>query len=394
MLAPSTPRYVSAGGDILVRYVQCDDGVSHAGVIARWNDVEALARNVEYQDGTAHLEIERELAFVTSKARFIVIKKFEYEEARFFKLSVVIENIHWDDWKKLREYQQERENLVDFIVNHVPCAWRGSEHIIKQIPKSPWQNDRSDVTNDIRHAAHESFPLAFKYANAQNEAIKQGLFPDDFQWEFPNHHEMRVVRSPSAQTDTPLRALRLDVHLYSSIMPLEEVAGVYIRSIDLMITPITRSPSLPNNLSSCNLRLDAPYAALATATIPDSSFQILDISTTSRLAELGITTSGSVATLNVNLVQITAPVAGDVFAAPIYGGNNGGRHNTNSIAVPRNPPPASRTDTGYLFSPLSFQAGLYQATNLRRVWPLLNREAKEWQRTQERSIMLHNCAID
>lgn len=136
------------------------------------------------------------------------------------------------------------------------------------------------------------------------------------------------MRSPSAQTDTPLRSLRLDVYIHSGDAFRIGVAYLLISHIELTITSITRSPSRPSTFS-CTLHLDAPYAALANATIPNSSSQIIAISTDSQSTERVITANGLTQTITVNVVQVMAPVAGDVFAGPISGGNNGGRNNTN-----------------------------------------------------------------
>ncbi len=101
------------------------------------------------------------------------------------------------------------------------------------------------------------------------------------------------------------------------------VADFYIGSVELQITSITRSPSHPNIFSSCTLHLDPPYAALENATITNHSSQITEILTDSQLAQRVITTSGP--------IHVNGPlqIMGDMFAAPIYGGNVGGQNNTN-----------------------------------------------------------------
>ncbi|KAJ8701442.1 hypothetical protein PTI98_000223 [Pleurotus ostreatus] len=77
-----------------------------------------------------------------------------------------------------------------------------------------------------------------------------------------------------------------------------------------------------------------------------------------------ITANGSIIILNVN-----GPVTGDIFSGPIYGGNVGGRKNTNHFTVP-NPRPPSRRDDGLCFlRRFEFRAGLqglFRATRRRR----------------------------
>ncbi|KAL4263303.1 hypothetical protein AB1N83_007632 [Pleurotus pulmonarius] len=327
---PSTRCLIEATEDILVQYGGGNDGLKRTGFVARFADIEALAKNLEYQDGIAHLKMKREFDCGTRTVSLIVHKASEYFQAGAFKLSVIIENICRDEWDKLLKYQQNFKNgRDDYIVRSLLFAWRGNERVIEQVPKSAWQNNQSEVTNNIKHIAYESLPLVFKHRYAQNEAIQRGLSLDDFLWEFPNHHESRVVHRPSTQTDTPLRALRLDVTLTSST-PLFDGQAVWlsITGIDLTLTSITRSPTCPNTFSSCTLRLDPPYAALANATIPNHSSQIIEISPNSQLADCVISTSGPIH-VNGPLQIMGSTMMGDVFSAPIYGGNVGGRNNTN-----------------------------------------------------------------
>ncbi len=138
------------------------------------------------------------------------------------------------------------------------------------------------------------------------------------------------MRRPYAQTDIPLRALRLDIYLLPIVSIYNEGASLFIFDIELTLTSITRSPSLSNNSSACTLRLDARYAALANATIPDYSSQIIKVSTDSQSAERVISTNGLTQTITVNVVQVMGSVTGDLYAAPIHGGTVGGRNNTNN----------------------------------------------------------------
>ncbi|KAL4261002.1 hypothetical protein AB1N83_010114 [Pleurotus pulmonarius] len=330
---PSTHCFVNHNEDILVGCGEGNGVPPHTSVIAGWEDVAALAQGGEYKHGIARLEINRDFRFGASTVRLIVRKVSRYYGDLLFKLSVVVENIRRDEWDKLLEYQQYVKNgRDDVIAEDVPYTWRGNERVIEQTPESPWQNNANDVTDNIRHVAHESLSLVFKYVSAQNEAIQRGLSLDDFLWEFPNHNGTRVVRRPSAQTDTPLRALRLDISIQGDIWAYDQVVYLHINSIELEITQITRSPSHPNTFSSCTLRLDTPYAALANATIPNHSSQIIEISPDSQLVQRVITTSSPI---HVNgTLQIMGSVMGDMFAAPIYGGNVGGQNNTNHFTAP------------------------------------------------------------
>ncbi|KAL4259977.1 hypothetical protein AB1N83_011094 [Pleurotus pulmonarius] len=322
----STRCFVAEDKDILVWCGEGDDGIT--SVIAGWEDVKALAGGADYQDGIARLEIKQDFPRGASTVRLTVRKEYDYDGAEFFKLSVVVENIHRDEWNELLDFKDDHGDVID---EHVPCTWQGNECVIEQTPVPPWRNNRSDIINDVRNVALESLPLIFKYLDAEAEAAQRGLSYDDFQWEFPNHHETRIVRHPSAHTDTPLRALRLDLWLAATIDDHSNQVGLYVPCMELNVTAITRSPSFPNNLSSCTLRLDTPYAALANATIPNHPSQIIELSPDSQSAGRVITTSG---TIHVNnTVQIMGPVMGDMFAAPIYGGNVGGQNNTNHFTA-------------------------------------------------------------
>ena len=55
-------------------YKRCDGGPSRSCVITKQEEVQTLARNVEYQCGVAQLEIEKELGFGTSTVRLMVRK--------------------------------------------------------------------------------------------------------------------------------------------------------------------------------------------------------------------------------------------------------------------------------------------------------------------------------
>lgn len=55
-------------------YKGCDGGPSRTCVIAEEEEVQTLARNVEYQCGVAQLEIKREFGFGTSIVRMMVRK--------------------------------------------------------------------------------------------------------------------------------------------------------------------------------------------------------------------------------------------------------------------------------------------------------------------------------
>ncbi|KAL4258980.1 hypothetical protein AB1N83_011061 [Pleurotus pulmonarius] len=363
--APRTPVFINEGEDIIVQYIRCNDGLPRIGVIAGWEDVEALAQGAAYQGGISHLEIHQELGFVESTVRFMARTASEYYGDRFFELSVVIENIHRNEWKELLEYQQQVGEQFDGIVDNVPCVRRGSEHVIEQMPESPWQNDKR-VTHDLKHVAHESMALVLKHHDAQIKAVQQGLSLDDFLWQFPNHHEMRVVRSPSAQTDIPLRAARVDITLFNDFST-EGLVRLFLARIDVVIISMTRSPSRPHAFSSCTLRLDAPYAALANATIPNHPSQIIEINTDLRATERVITANSLTPTINVHVVQIVGPVAGDVFAAPIHGGNNGGRNNTITTSTPHTN--SRRSGGGFFlrrFELLPGLRGIFRMTKPRR----------------------------
>ncbi len=63
--------FIDEGEDIISQYVRCGDGLPRVGVIAGWEDVEALAQGAAYQVGIAHLEIHQELGFVESTVRLM-----------------------------------------------------------------------------------------------------------------------------------------------------------------------------------------------------------------------------------------------------------------------------------------------------------------------------------
>ncbi|KAG9217995.1 hypothetical protein CCMSSC00406_0009815 [Pleurotus cornucopiae] len=313
----------------MVEYKGHDGGLTWTGVIAGWKQVVDLAGGAIYQGGIAHLQIGRQLGLGTSTVNLIVRRTFHYDRGECFKLSVVMEYINRDEWSCILEYQQRcSEMYCNDSIAEAPLGWRGNERIIEEMPKSRYQKDQKDVADVLRHIAHESMPLVLKYRHAQSKAAERGLSLDDFLWESPNHHETRIVCTPSSQTDSPLRALRLDIHIIDVILHARD--PTFFITIDLALAPITCSPSHSISFSTCTLRLDVPYAELANATIPNFSSQILSLSTDSRSAERVIATNGPTQTINLNVVQVMAPVAGDVFAGPISGGNNGGRNNTNN----------------------------------------------------------------
>lgn len=65
---------VDEGEDILVQFVQCDHAPSCTAVIARWEHIEDLAQNAEYQGGVTPLEINQEPGFGMSTVRLTVRK--------------------------------------------------------------------------------------------------------------------------------------------------------------------------------------------------------------------------------------------------------------------------------------------------------------------------------
>ncbi|KAL4258581.1 hypothetical protein AB1N83_012340 [Pleurotus pulmonarius] len=165
---PSTDCVVVDVEDIVVWYGEGDEaeGPSHTSIIAGWEDVKARAQGAEYQNGIARLEIKRDFRLGASTVRLIVRKVSEYYRPLMFKLSVVIEDICRDEWNTLLEYQQSFKNrYIDSIVSDLLFAWRGNERVIEQTPESPWQFDPGDVTDNLRHVAHESLPLVLKYRN-------------------------------------------------------------------------------------------------------------------------------------------------------------------------------------------------------------------------------------
>ncbi|KAL4258835.1 hypothetical protein AB1N83_013354 [Pleurotus pulmonarius] len=338
---PSTRCHISFRSSITAEYRAGELGRTRTSVIARWEDLEDLAQGAEYQHGSARLEIKRDFRFGASTVRMIVRKVSEYCGVPVLKLSVVIEDIGHDEWNKLRQRQQELTKRRDYIVLDVPYPFRG---VIEQTPESPRQNN----PNEVRHIAYESLPFILEHLNAQSEAIQRGLSYDGFLSEFPNQHETRVVRPPSAHTGTPLRAVRLDLYLASFIIVPSDHFRFRIFDIDLQITAITRSPYNPNNLSSCAFRLDAHYAALANATIPDYSSQIIKVSTDSQSTERVIPTNDLTQTITVNVVQVMGSVTGDIYGAPIHGGNVGGRSNTNNNIPTLTPDIPSRRKGGIL----------------------------------------------
>ncbi|KAL4260931.1 hypothetical protein AB1N83_013211 [Pleurotus pulmonarius] len=159
---PSTRCHIGIPSDIAVQYGEGYHELPHTSVIAGWEDVAALAEGAEYQHGSARLEIKRDFRFGASTVRLIVRKISEYCRAQMFNLSVVIEDIHRDEWNKLLEYQQELIGHLDSIAEDVPYPFRGNECLIEQ---SPSQSNPNDITNDVRHTALESLPLVFKYFN-------------------------------------------------------------------------------------------------------------------------------------------------------------------------------------------------------------------------------------
>ncbi|KAG9218251.1 hypothetical protein CCMSSC00406_0005932 [Pleurotus cornucopiae] len=375
--APSTPLVLCGGGDVVVHYDRYASGCPCTGVIAEVEKVEDLARQAKYEASIARLELKRDVGFGMSTVRLMVRKIGFYDIVENFKLSVIVEYINRDDYNNLVKFQQEDPSLTDnHIAQNLPIAWRGNEAIISQVP---YQNQSNDVIDDIKRVAYEILPLSLKRRHAKSNAIERGVSYSDFSWEFPNHHEERIVRhksAPCSQQDTYLRALRLDIDIAGYMLHINNTLNSFIYLIELNITPIPpKPPSFPSTFSSLtNLHLDAPYAAPAD-NIPHSSYhaQTLNISTNgpatltgtnSTVAGTCITANGSIIILNVN-----GPVTGDIFSGPIYGGNVGGRKNTNHFTAPNPSPPSPRDDGPFLSRRFEFRAGLqglFRATRRRR----------------------------
>ncbi|KAF9494542.1 hypothetical protein BDN71DRAFT_1448729 [Pleurotus eryngii] len=348
---PPTPEPFESD-NITVVYDRRDSAPVCTGVIAKYKEVIDLAKKAEYRAGIAHVEIKQNFGFGTSTAKLMVRRISSYAGVGFFKLSVMVEFIDRDDYEYLLGFQR----TFTTITQGLPIAWKGSEAVISQMDESPFKNDYGNIITDLTHVAYEAAPLLVKRMSAQSQAIERGLSLSDFLWEFPDHHE-RIVRhenSPSYRKATSLRGLRLDLHIMSGFMHLFQTTYASIVGIELQITSIPPNPpSCPNVFSSINnLHIDVPHAPSANTNNHDCSprAQTLNIyvdatatfhGTNSITAGTSITANGSVIILNVN-----GPVTGDIFSGPIYGGNVGGRNNTNCSLNPR---PTIRQNEGAFF---------------------------------------------
>ncbi|KDQ22258.1 hypothetical protein PLEOSDRAFT_163166 [Pleurotus ostreatus PC15] len=333
--APSTPLVLCVGGDVVVHYDRYASGCPRTGVIAGVEKVEDLARQAEYEACIAHLELKRDVGFGISTVRLMVRKIGFYDIAEIFKLSVIVEYINRDDYNNLVKFQQEDPSLTDnYIAQNLPIEWRGKEAIISQVP---YQNQSNYVIDDIKRVAYEILPLSLERCHATSNAIERGVSYSDFSWEFPNHHEERIVRrksAPYSQRDTYLRALRLDIDTAGYMLDINNTLNSFIYLIELNITPIppkphpALTPSPPSTISiSMHLmqhrQITSAILHIKTLNISTNGPATLT-GTNSTMTGTCITANGSIIILNVN-----GPVTGDIFSGPIYGGNVGGRKNTN-----------------------------------------------------------------
>ncbi|KAJ8689412.1 hypothetical protein PTI98_012315 [Pleurotus ostreatus] len=351
--APLTPMLLGVYEDVIIEYggcgddspmehFCCDHGPPRTAVIAEVEEVRNLVEKAEYQAGYACLEVKREFGFGRSTVSLVVRRINYYKVGECLKLSVMVEHIDRDDYNRLLQFQQSLPESEEYIADRIPYAWKGNELDVSQMPKSPFRKIRSDVVDDLRHTAYEALPLAFKRRYAQSEAVERGLSYTDFLWEHPNHHERRVARHkdpPGALRDTCLRDLRLDIDIRSDVWPYDLTASLSIAGIELTVLPITPSPPpRPTTFSFINnLHLDVPYADPGDTAAHNQhcSPRKLNISANGMATLAGadsaaagtcISSNGSVITLNVNG---PLQIMGDLFAAPIHGGNVGGRNNTN-----------------------------------------------------------------
>ncbi|KAJ8689348.1 hypothetical protein PTI98_013375 [Pleurotus ostreatus] len=342
---PHQPKYTQS--NVVIGY--SNDACERNDIVMAWDDVDEMAREAEYRQQEAHIEITRIFSFGTSTCQVVVRRQQWYCSAKFNQ-TITLGFASSDDC--IRFIQQDMTKLQNRDV--------GSRRYITDTDRSVARDDRHTIIDDVCQTVA---PFTFDHRHAQTIAIQRGLSRSEFEEEFTEPKSKLTLIHHSTSTSTPHGgdpACQCYLILHLSVLTWTyELSAAYIHSFEWSATNIPSAcPSGAcsfGNLSNLHLNFpstpsedncDSRNSGALAFTVAASGIQGLT-ATNSVAAGNSVTITSEHRNIRVNFPNARTVsvninfISGDAYFGAITSSNIGGVNNMNVIHMNTNGRPRS-----------------------------------------------------